>query len=355
MTTDIRPRLVVVPGDFSGIGPELMVRLLADSANRARADLLVTATPDEVRRLSAENSVDVPAEVACLGTQWAGESIPVGVVSEEAGKRALTDLGTALDLCAGGEADGVLFLPLNKAALGRAGMNEEDELRWFAKRLGHEGFTSELNFISSLVTARVTSHVPVSQIAHGIRASRVLDTITLLDEVLRETRTASPRIAVCALNPHGGEGGKFGREEIEDIAPAVELAQARGIDVEGPFPCDTLFGRAMGGDYDGVVTMYHDQGQIAMKLLGFDQGVTVHGGLPIPIATPAHGTAHEIVGTGRADLGPSQHAFDLAASMAAHRRSARGHAAATEAKTHTGLPATASAGAGSPGGGSHES
>ncbi len=324
MMTDTRPRLVVVPGDFSGIGPELMVRLLADPGNRDHADLLITATPDELSRLSAENAVEVPAEVTCLGTKWAGSAIPVGVVSEEAGARALTDLGTAVDLCAAGEADGVLFLPLNKAALGKAGMNEEDELRWFAKRLGYEGFTSELNFISSLVTARVTSHVPVSQIANGIRASRVLDTITLLDEVLRETRAKSPRIAVCALNPHGGEGGKFGREEIEDIAPAVELARSRGVDVEGPFPCDTLFGRAVAGDYDGVVTMYHDQGQIAMKLLGFDQGVTVHGGLPIPIATPAHGTAHAIVGTGQADLGPSQHAFDLAVSMSAHRRQTPG-------------------------------
>ena len=321
-----QPRIVLVPGDLSGVGPELMAQLLAEPANRARAHLLVTATRDEVESFARTASVTIPHldDLRFLGTTYTGPSIPAGQVSVAAGERALADLSTALDLCAGGEADGVLFLPLNKGAMGQAGMVEEDELRWFAKRLDFAGFTSELNFIESLVTARVTSHVPVSEISAGISAGRVLETIELLNRAVAQTRTSSPRLAVCALNPHAGEGGKFGREEVEDIAPAVELARSRGIDVEGPFPCDTLFARAVGGDYDGVVTMYHDQGQIAMKLLGFDQGVTVHGGLPIPIATPAHGTAHNIVGTNTADLGPSSHAFDLAVLMADHRR-ARTH------------------------------
>lgn len=321
MTPDI-PRVVLVPGDLSGVGPELMARLLADPDNRARAQLQVTATEAELEAFARTAAVTIPDrhDIEYLGTTYTGSEIPVGEVSVAAGRRALSDLATALDLCADGDADGVLFLPLNKGAMGQAGMNEEDELRWFAKRLEFEGFTSELNFIESLVTARVTSHVPVSEIADGISAGRVLETIELLNRVVTQTRTSAPRLAVCALNPHAGEGGKFGREEIDDIAPAIEVARARGIDVEGPFPCDTLFARAVGGDYDGVVTMYHDQGQIAMKLLGFDQGVTVHGGLPIPIATPAHGTAHNIVGTGTADLGPSSHAFDLAVRMAESRR-----------------------------------
>lgn len=318
-----QPRIVLVPGDLSGVGPELMAQLLAAPANRARAHLLITASEEELDSFARTAAVTIPDrdDIEFLGTRHRGSAIPVGEVSSAAGERALTDLRTALDLCAGKEADGVLFLPLNKGAMGQAGMVEEDELRWFAKRLDFGGFTSELNFIESLVTARVTSHVPVSEISAGISAGRVLETIELLNRVVVETRTPSPRLAVCALNPHAGEGGKFGREEIDDIAPAVELARSRGIDVEGPFPCDTLFARAVGGDYDGVVTMYHDQGQIAMKLLGFDQGVTVHGGLPIPIATPAHGTAHNIVGTGTVDLGPSTHAFDLAVLMADHRRS----------------------------------
>lgn len=321
-----QPRIVLVPGDLSGVGPELMVRLLADPASRVRARLLVTATAAELDSFARTAAATIPDrdDIELLGTTYTGPEIPVGEVSVAAGRRALADLATALDHCADGEADGVLFLPLNKGAMGQAGMREEDELRWFAKRLEFEGFTSELNFIESLVTARVTSHVPVSEIADGISAGRVLETVELLNRAVSQTRTSTPRLAVCALNPHAGEGGKFGREEIDDIAPAIELARSRGIDVEGPFPCDTLFSRAVGGDYDGVVTMYHDQGQIAMKLLGFDQGVTVHGGLPIPIATPAHGTAHNIVGRGTADLGPSSNAFDLAVRMADQRRSTTG-------------------------------
>lgn len=330
MTTHSLPRIVFVPGDLSGVGPELLARLLAAPENRSRAAVLLTATEDELLSFAERAGVSIPDidGITFLGSAYDGPEIPLGEVSVWAGERALADLATALDLSASGDADGVLFLPLNKSAMGLAGMTEEDELRWFASRIGFTGFTSELNFIESLVTARVTSHVPVSRIAEGIRAGRVLDTIELLDRVVRETRTSHPRLAVCALNPHAGEGGKFGREEIEDITPAIELARSRGIDVEGPFPCDTLFGRASGGDYDGVVTMYHDQGQIAMKLLGFDQGVTVHGGLPIPIATPAHGTAHGIVGTRTADLSPSSHAFDLAVRMSAHRRTETGANAA---------------------------
>ena len=135
-----------------------------------------------------------------------------------------------------------------------------------------------------------------------------------------------PRIAVCGLNPHNGDNGNFGREEIDIIEPGVKLAAASGFAADGPFPADTVFVRAIkkdGSGYDGVVTMYHDQGQIAMKLMGFDRGVTVQGGLPIPITTPAHGTAYDIAGKGIANPQAMQNAFDLACKMGATRRAAR--------------------------------
>ena len=134
---------------------------------------------------------------------------------------------------------------------------------------------------------------------------------------------ARPRIAVCGLNPHNGDGGNYGDEEGRIIAPGVALAAQQGYAADGPFPADTAFVRALRapGGYDGVVTMYHDQGQIAMKLLGFEQGVTVHGGLPIPITTPAHGTAYDIVGQGIANPQAMRNAFDLAVRMGhAHRQ-----------------------------------
>jgi len=122
---------------------------------------------------------------------------------------------------------------------------------------------------------------------------------------------------VCGLNPHNGDNGAFGREEIEVIGPGVELARSRGFAADGPFPADTVFVRAIrkDGGYDGVATMYHDQGQIAMKLMGFERGVTVQGGLPMPIATPAHGTAYDIAGRGIANDGAMKNAFELACRM----------------------------------------
>ena len=131
-----------------------------------------------------------------------------------------------------------------------------------------------------------------------------------------------PRIAVAALNPHAGDGGNFGREEIEVIGPAVEAAKAEGYSVEGPFPSDTVFLRARAGAFDAVLTMYHDQGQIAMKLIGFDTGVTLLGGYPVPIATPAHGTAYEIAGQGVANVGATRQALLLAAEMGRRAREA---------------------------------
>ena len=126
---------------------------------------------------------------------------------------------------------------------------------------------------------------------------------------------ARPRIAVAALNPHAGDGGNFGREEIDVIAPAVAQGQKRQIAVEGPFPSDTVFLRARAGHFDAVLTMYHDQGQIAIKLLGFERGVTVLGGLPVPICTPAHGTAYDIAGKGIANVSATVQAFKLACAM----------------------------------------
>ncbi len=132
---------------------------------------------------------------------------------------------------------------------------------------------------------------------------------------MRDAGIAAPRIAVAGLNPHAGDGGNFGREEIDVIGPAVEDARRNGADVQGPFPPDTVFVRARNGAFDAVVTMYHDQGQIAMKLMGFDRGVTLMGGFPFPICTPAHGTAYDIAGKGIAHIGATRAAVLLAARL----------------------------------------
>lgn len=322
------PRIALTLGDPSGIGPELVAKLLADPANRQKAEILVLATSDEINAAAAEVGVTIPigekydgSNVVAVGSDYVGEEVPRGIFSLAGGKRVHADLLKALEMYKSGDADSIMFAPLNKTALHLAGMNEEDELRWFAKILDFDGFTSELNFVPGLTTSRVTSHIPMSEVASRMNAFDVNNAIVLLNDVIRGSGIAEPRIAVCALNPHGGENGQFGREEIEHIAPGVKIAQNAGIDVSGPFPADTLFIKAHNGDFDGVVTMYHDQGQIAMKLMGFDSGVTVQGGLPVPIATPAHGTAYEIVGQGVANLGPTQRAFDISVSLGLQQKS----------------------------------
>lgn len=333
MTTTPAPRIALTFGDFSGIGPELAARLLAEPQTLAQAQISVLVSPGELQRAADAAGVTIPVgdepglgHVHLVGSRHQDVDVPLKQVSLAAGRRVMSDLEQALDMFGEGAADSIMFLPLNKSALHDAGMHEEDELRWFAKRLDFGGFTSELNFAPGLTTARVTSHIPLSEVSRNISARGVRDATILLNEVIKGTGVERPRIAVAALNPHAGENGQFGREEIDHIAPGVELArEVDGIEASGPFPCDTVFIKAQRGDFDGVVTMYHDQGQIAMKLMGFDQGVTVQGGLPVPIATPAHGTAYEIVGQNKALMGPTQRAFEIAVGLG--RQTAEGRSA----------------------------
>jgi 4-hydroxythreonine-4-phosphate dehydrogenase len=326
-TETARPRIALTMGDPSGIGPELAAKLLSEPANLAKADVYVLAGRTEVEAAASEAGVTVPLaeapdsrHAAAIGSRFSDRRVVRRVVSREAGERVKADRVDALAMYQRDEVDAIMFTPLNKTALHLAGMHEEDELRWFATQLGYEGTTSELNFVPGLTTSRVTSHIALKDVAAHISARSVLDAIRLLHTVIKDSGIDSPRLAVCALNPHAGENGQFGREEIDHIAPGVVLAQHEGIDATGPYPCDTIFIKARAGDFDGVVTMYHDQGQIAMKLMGFDRGVTILGGFPFPICTPAHGTAYDIAGQGVASVGASRAALLLAAEMAGAAR-----------------------------------
>ncbi|KAF4975472.1 hypothetical protein FZEAL_7735 [Fusarium zealandicum] len=322
-----RTRIAVTLGDPSGIGPELIAKLLSNPENRRRADIIVLADESEFQSsLSDAGGLHVPVSsnpagaqnIQVLGDDSASQySFIRGQISEGSGGRAIYQLRRAVSMAKAGEIDAIVFAPLNKSSLKLAGMTEEDELRWFANQLSYNGATSEINIAGSLWTARVTSHIGVEEIAHRISKESTLRAIELLHNLRWESGIDYPRLGVCALNPHNGENGAFGRQEIEHIRPAIETARAQGIDVLGPFPCDTIFLKRE--HFDGIVTMYHDQGQIAMKLLSFDGGVTVQGGLPVPIATPAHGTAFDIAGKNLAAVTSTQNAFDIAATMAERR------------------------------------
>ena len=218
-----------------------------------------------------------------------------------------------------GKADAVCFTPFNKKAMRYVYPGYDDEIRFISEVIGFNGHAREFNVLGKLWNARVTSHIPLAQVASTISVEGILSELALTDRTLRNAGFDKPRIAVAGLNPHAGDGGNFGDEEIKIIEPAVNIAIERGFDASGPYPADTVYVRAKGGAFDAVLTMYHDQGQIAMKLMGFDRGVTFMGGLPFPVCTAAHGTAYDIAGKGIANIGASREAVLLAARMAAQK------------------------------------
>ena len=325
------PVIAVAMGDPSGISPELTARILAEPDLRSAARYVVFGDFRLFQLGAADAGLTPDLHVVKEGDALpadAGKPVFVDLANHEpadlqrgkatlAGGKAATDnFRRALQLAAAGKADAVFFTPFNKAAMRFAYPGYDDEIRFVRDAIGFEGAASEFNILDKLWNARVTSHIPLSEVAQNITQERILRALTLADANLRAAGFNPPRIAVAGINPHAGDGGNFGRDEIETIEPAVKAAKAKGFTVEGPFPSDTVFLRAKNGDFDAVLTMYHDQGQIAMKLIGFDRGVTLIGGFPFPICTPAHGTAYEIAGKGIANLGATRAALALAIKMA---------------------------------------
>ncbi|MDZ5696647.1 4-hydroxythreonine-4-phosphate dehydrogenase PdxA [Chelativorans sp. M5D2P16] len=322
-------RIGLLPGDPSGIGPEIVARLLSeDIVEGANVLLIGDQHVFELGQAQAEISHPLTPLDATQG-DWTGadrfalhrmETIVPGELivaqnTEVSGRSTLRVLDEALRLSQKGVIDAVVFAPFNKASMHMAGIGHSGELHYIADLLGVRGHVSELNTADGLWTGRVTSHIALREVANHIDADGIRKSVRLIDRTLRRAGYAHPRIAVAALNPHAGDGGNFGREEIDVIAPVVRELAAEKLAVEGPLPSDTVFLKAQRGEIDAVVTMYHDQGQIALKLLGFDRGVTVHGGLPLPLTTPAHGSAFDIAGKGRADVGAIRAAFAVARDL----------------------------------------
>jgi 4-hydroxythreonine-4-phosphate dehydrogenase len=329
-----RPVIALAMGDPAGISPELTARLVALDEVRTRARLVVIGdirvfdqgarvagvTPS-LKTVAPGTNLDTDRE-AVLFVDLAHlnpTTIARGVASEAGGAFALANYRHALTLARDGQADAVCFTPFNKRAMRLANPSYDDEIAFSAGIAGLTTPASEFNVLDRFWNARVTSHIALKDVASQLSLERILRALKLTDQCMHNAGFAAPRIAVAGLNPHAGDGGNFGTEEIDIIAPAVSAAQRHGIAADGPFPADTVFLRVKDGAFDAVLTMYHDQGQIAMKLLGFDRGVTLLGGFPFPICTPAHGTAYDIAGRGIASIGASKAALLLAAEMATKR------------------------------------
>ncbi|MCH4562123.1 4-hydroxythreonine-4-phosphate dehydrogenase PdxA [Halomonas sp. EGI 63088] len=329
---DHRPCIALTLGDPAGIGPELVARLLSDREAVTQARIVVVGDRwlwEEGQRVTGVTHRLPELDSFAEARQADGPALlPVDSVSRDAiryaqvsaagGASVLDVLTRCLDAARAGQIDAICFAPLNKLSMKQGGLTHEDELHFFAEYLKVDGYFCEFNTLGNLWTSRISSHVPLSEAASFVTLYRITNAIRLIHDALQAADVGEPRIAVAALNPHAGEGGTCGREEIDIIAPAIQESTSAGYPAQGPFPADTVFRRARDGEFDGVVTMYHDQGQIALKLMGFERGVTVQGGLPIPITTPAHGTAFDIAGQGKASVEAMRHAFDIACRMGRH-------------------------------------
>ncbi|HEP6425886.1 4-hydroxythreonine-4-phosphate dehydrogenase PdxA [Burkholderia cenocepacia] len=342
-TAATQPVVALTLGDPAGIGAELIAKLLARPDATARANLVligdrwlweagqrvagVTIDVEPVASLAAVRGRPSTARAAFVAVDTIDAAqVTVGQADAAGGRSTLAVLDQCLDAALAGDIDAICFAPLNKYAMKLGGLRHDDELHHFAEALGVTGYFCEFNTLGELWTARISSHIPLKDAAGCLSIERIEQASELIYRSLLANGVAAPRVAIAAFNPHGGDGGSCGREEVDIIEPAVRRLQARDWPTDtpfhGPFPADTIFLKAQAGDYQAIVTMYHDQGQIAIKLLGFSRGVTVQGGLPVPITTPAHGTAYDIAGRGTADVGATWQALQIACRMGAARRTA---------------------------------
>ncbi|MFG1466222.1 4-hydroxythreonine-4-phosphate dehydrogenase PdxA [Xanthobacter sp. DSM 24535] len=324
-------------GDPGGIGAELSARMLTDPAIADAMQLVVLGNRRMLEAAAAACGISLDLPILPLntlshdaiaahgghvlvevGAQPDLSHLRQGEATCEGGAFALENFRAGIRLADEGVLDALCFTPFNKYAMRLAYPAYQDEIVFISEILGTGTGVAEFN-VADIWTGRVTSHVPLSQVASLISREAVLGRLIMTDRIMRAGGVAQPRIAVAGLNPHAGDNGNFGREEIEVIAPAVAEGRALGIDCDGPFSPDTVFVRATRGEFNSVLTMYHDQGQIAMKLMNFEKGVVLFGGFDFPICTPAHGTAYDIAGKGKAHPGAMRATLLLAASLASRK------------------------------------
>jgi 4-hydroxythreonine-4-phosphate dehydrogenase len=325
-----RPIIAITTGDPAGVGPEVTAKALArgevwaccrplvvgDARVLARAIELVGVplAPRAVEDVSDARFDPAAPDVLDLRNADPAALQP-GLVSAAAGRAAVEYVEKAVELARAGLVDAIATGPINKAALKAAGVPFIGHTELLAALTGEERVTTMLA-TTGLRVVHVTRHVPLAEVAKYITRERILETIRLTDVGLRQMGIAAPRLAVAALNPHGGDDGLLGREELDAIGPAVEAARAEGIAASGPIPADSVFFRAIRGEFDAVIAMYHDQGHIPIKTHGFERSVTVTLGLPIVRTSVDHGTAFDIAWQGVAHEESMVEASCLAAQLA---------------------------------------
>ena len=328
--TSALPIIALTMGDAAGIGPEVLVRTAASEGIRSVCQLVAVGHPSVLERAARVTGTSLRIEevsgfdslreraVASTGhaESWSlpcikacsddVAAVPPGAIDRRAGQAAYDCLVAAAKAALAGQIDGICTAPLNKAALRAAGLAYPGHTEILGDVCGVDEFAMMLylpqgDIIRSprgLGVVHTTLHTSIASVPGLLSVDGIAGRIRLMDSFMRRVGCETPRVAVCALNPHAGEEGLLGDEEARLIAPAVEQCRQKGINATGPLPADTLLRRAVGGEFDGVVAMYHDQGHIALKLIGFDRAVNITLGLPIVRSSPSHGTAFDIAGQG---------------------------------------------------------
>jgi 4-hydroxythreonine-4-phosphate dehydrogenase len=324
-------RIVLTPGEPAGIGPDLACMIAqqawpAEIVAVADGDLL----RDRAARLGLPLKLEEIAAAAAPVVRAAGtlavlqtplrEAAQPGRLDPRNAVYVLETLRRAADACLSGTAQALVTGPVQKSVINDAGVTFSGHTEFLAERCG-AALPVMMLTAGSLRVALVTTHLPLRRVADAITAERLRSTLSILDADLRARfGIARPRILVCGLNPHAGESGHLGREEIEIIGPALDAARAEGIDARGPLPADTLFTAQYLDDADAVLAMYHDQGLPVLKYAGFGEAINVTLGLPIIRTSVDHGTALDLAASGRADAGSLRAALRLAIEMASARR-----------------------------------
>tara|TARA_B100001971_G_scaffold133695_1_gene123481 strand:+ start:197 stop:1198 length:1002 start_codon:yes stop_codon:yes gene_type:complete len=328
--TQKKMNIAILLGDPSGIGPELVSKLLSEEITN-KANIVVIGEKnilEQGNKISGKshnlNFVESFDQINFKNgnkffldiSKGKNQNYKIAECSEESGKSVLEALNLALDLVKENKIHAINFGPFNKTSMKLGGNKFSDELHLMAKRLDVKNFFCEFNVVDNFWTARVTSHMPISEVPSHIKKEKIIKPIILINQAMKLNGVKNPRVAVQALNPHA----EFGTEEKNEIIPAIEEAKKLGINADGPLPCDTSFITAFKNkNHDCIVGMYHDALQSGLKAFGFDRGVTVQGGMPVPITTPAHGTAFDIAGKNKANLEPTLNSFKIALTMAENK------------------------------------
>ena len=322
--------IAILLGDPSGIGPELVSKLICEEITH-EANIIIIGERnilDQGNKISGKSQnlkyVETFDQIKFEDgnkffldiSKGKNHKYKIAECSEESGKSVLESLNLALDLAKENKIDAINFGPFNKTSMKMGGNRHSDELHLMAEKLNVKNFFCEFNVVDNFWTARVTSHIPISEVPNHIKKANIIKPIKLINDAMILNGIKNPRVAVQALNPHA----EFGIEEKNEIIPAIEEVKKEGINADGPLPCDTSFITAFKNkNHDCIVGMYHDALQSGLKAFGFDRGVTVQGGLPLPITTPAHGTAFDIAGKNKANLEPTLQSFKIALTMAQNK------------------------------------